>query len=339
VKQFSILDFGFSIGRSKCTKSVCLALGVLLFVLCSSAEAQQQAKIPRLGYLTGGDSSPNEAFVQGLRDIGYFEGKNIVIEVRNADGTMDRLPHLAAELVRLKVNVIVAVGGQATLPAKHATITIPFVFTLVSDPVGAGLVTSLARPGGNLTGLSSVSTDLSGKRLELLKEAIPKVSRVAVLYDPTDRSKIAEVKEIKDDARSLGVQLQALEVRRLDEFENAFKTASRAKAGAILVLPTSILNSNRKRIADLATKNRLPTMLATSQHMDAGALMSYGPDYADLYRRAAVYVDKILKGAKPADLPVEQPTKFELIINLKTAKQIGLTIPPNVLARADRVIR
>ena len=180
---------------------------------------------------------------------------------------------------------------------------------------------------------------MSGKRLELLKEAIPKVSRVAVLYDPTDRSKIAEVKEIEGDARSLGVQLQALEVRRLDEFENAFKTASRAKAGAILVLPTSILNSNRKRIADLATKNRLPTMLATSQHMDAGALMSYGPDYADLYRRAAVYVDKILKGAKPADLPVEQPIKFELVINIKTAKQIGLTIPPNVLARADKVIK
>jgi putative tryptophan/tyrosine transport system substrate-binding protein len=314
-------------------------LCAMLFSLCSSADAQQPTKIPRIGYLTGGDSSPNEAFMQGLRDLGYFEGKNIVIEVRNADGTMDRLPDLAAELVRLKVDVIVAVGGQTTLPAKYATSTIPIVFTLVSDPVGAGLVTSLARPGGNLTGLSSVSTDLSGKRLELLKETIPKVSRVAVLYDPTDRSKIAEVKEIKNDARSLGVQLQALEVQRLDDFENAFKTASRAKAGAILVLPTSVLNTNRKRIADLATKNRLPTMLATSQHMDAGALMSYGPDYADLYRRAAVYVDKILKGAKPADLPVEQPKKFEFIINLKAAKQIGLTIPPNVLARADKVIR
>jgi len=180
---------------------------------------------------------------------------------------------------------------------------------------------------------------LSGKRLELLKEAIPKVSRVAVLYDPTDRSKIAEVKEINGDARSLGVQLQALEVRRLDQFESAFKKASRAKVSAILVLPTSILNSNRKRIAELATKHRLPTMLATSQHMDAGALMSYGPDYADLYRRAAVYVDKILKGASPADLPVEQPTKLEFVINLKTAKQIGLTIPPNVLARADKVIK
>jgi ABC-type uncharacterized transport system substrate-binding protein len=320
-------------------KIAVLTLSAILLALCGSAQAQQATKVPRIGYLTGGDSSPNEAFVQGLHDLGYFEGKNIVIEVRNADGTMDRLSNLAAELVRLKVDVIVAVGGQATLPAKYATSTIPIVFTLVSDPVGAGLVTSLARPGGNLTGLSSVSTDLSGKRLELLKETIPKVSRVAVLYDPTDRSKIAEVKEIKSDARSLGVQLQALEVRRLDEFENAFKTASRAKAGAILVLPTSILNSNRKRIADLATKNRLPTMLATSQHMDAGALMSYGPDYADLYRRAAVYVDKILKGAKPADLPVEQPKKFEFVINLKTAKQIGLTIPPNVLARADRVIR
>ena len=321
------------------TKITVLTLSAMLLALCGFAQAQQATKVPRLGYLTGGDSSPNEAFVQGLLNLGYFEGKNIVIEVRNADGAMDRLPDLAAELVRLKVNVIVAVGGQGTLPAKYATSTIPIVFTLVSDPVGAGFVTSLARPGGNLTGLSSVSTDLSGKRLELLKDTIPKVSRVAVLYDPTDTSKVAEFKEIKDDARSLGVQLQALEVQRFDEFENAFKTASRAKAGAILVLPTSILNSNRKRIADLATKNRLPTMLATSQHMDAGALMSYGPDYADLYRRAAVYVDKILKGAKPSDLPVEQPTKFELVINLKTAKQIGLTIPPNVLVRADRVIR
>ena len=240
---------------------VTMILAAVLF-----AQAQQPTKVLRIGYLTGGDFSPNEAFVQGLRDLGYFEGKNIVIEVRNADGTMDRLPDLAAELVRLKVDVIVAVGGQATLPVKHATSTIPIVFTLVSDPVGAGLVTSLARPGGNLTGLSSVSIDLSGKRLELLKETIPKVSRVAVLYDPTDRSKIAEVKAIKGDARSLGVQLQALEVRRLDDFENAFKSASRAKAGAILVLPTSVLNTNRKRIADLATKNRLPTMVATSQH-------------------------------------------------------------------------
>jgi putative ABC transport system substrate-binding protein len=308
----------------------------------SLADAQQPVKVPRIGNLSPGSSyaSPNrEAFRQGLRDLGYVEGKNILIEYRYAEGKSDRLRGLAAELVRLKVDVIVTTGGQASRAAKATTTTIPIVFTLVSDPVGEGLVASLARPGGNLTGLSSVSQDLSGKRLELLKEAIPKVSRVAVLYDPNDPAKIAEFKEIEVNARPLGVQLQSLEVRSPDEFESAFKTAIRAKAAALLVLPTSILITHRKRIAELATKNRLPAMFAYSQDVDAGGLMSYGPDFADLNRRAATYVDKILKGTKPADLPVEQPIKFHLGINLKAAKQIGLTIPPNVLARADRVMR
>ena len=311
---------------------VLLAVGVI-------AEAQQPEKVHRIGYLTRAGSPPAApAFVQGLRDLGYIEGKNIVIEHRSAGGRIDRLPDLAAKLVGLKVDVIVTVGGTATLPAKQATGTIPIVFVLVSDPVREGLVTSLARPGGNVTGLSSVSLDLSGKRLELLKEAIPKASIVGVLYDPNDPAKIAEFKEIEVVARFLGVRPQSLEVRSLDEIENAFKTATRAKAAAILVLPTSILNAQYKRISELATNNRLPTMFAGSLYMDAGGLMSYGPDYADLYRRAAIYVVKILKGAKPADLPVER-RKFELVINLKAAKQIGLTIPPNVLARADKVIR
>jgi putative ABC transport system substrate-binding protein len=314
----------------------------MLFAISFPADAQQAKTIPRMGYLSPGSpsSSPNrEMFLQGLRDLGYVEVKNILIESRYADGKSDRLPDLAADLVRLKVDVIVTVGGQASQAAKTATTTIPIVFTLVNDPVGAGLVASLARPSGNLTGLSSVSPDLSGKRLELLKEAIPKASRVAVLYDPNDPAKIAEFREIEVDARPLRVQLQSLEVRSLDEFENAFKAASRGKAAALLVLPTNITNSNRKRIAELAVINRLPTMFPYGQDVDAGGLMSYGPDFADLNRRAATYVDKILKGAKPADLPVEQPMKFEFIINLKTAKQIGLTIPPNVLVRADKVIK
>jgi putative ABC transport system substrate-binding protein len=317
-------------------------LAAVFLALCSVAEAQHPAKIPRIGNLSPGSSSasPNrEAFHQGLRDLGYVEGKNILIEYRHAEGKSDRLPKLAAELVRLKVDVIVTTGGQASRAAKTATTTIPIVFTLVSDPVGEGIVASLARPGGNLTGLSSVSQDLSGKRLELLKEAIPKVSRVAVLYDPKDPAKIAEYKEVEVNARTMGVQLQSLEVRSLNEFESAFKTAIRAKAAALLVLPTSILVTHRKRIAELAAKTRLPSMFAYGQDADVGGLMSYGPDFADLNRRAAIYVDKILKGAKPADLPVEQPTKFDFVINLKTAKALNLTIPQSVLYRADRVIR
>lgn len=322
-------------------KVFCLALVAMLFALSFSAEAQQPGKIRRIGFLGTGSAGGIyfEAFRQGLRELGYIEGQNIAIEYRYAEGKLERLSDLAAELVRLKMDVIVTAGTGGALPVKKATNTIPIVFTIVSDPIGAGLVASLARPGGNLTGLSSFSQDLSGKRLELLKEAIPNPSRVAVLYDPNDPSKVAEFKEIEVAARSLGVQLQALEVRGPGEFESAFKAATRVKAAALLVLPTTVTVTHRKPIAELATKSRLPTMWAESGLMDAGGLMSYGPSYADLYRRAATYVDKILKGAKPADLPVEQPMKFEFVINLKTAKQIGLTIPPNVLARADRVIK
>jgi len=318
-------------------------LATAMFALVNLSEAQQATKIPRIGLLLTGTLSSSsyslEAFRNGLRDLGYVEGKNILVEYRYAEGKPDRLPSLAAELVRLKVDVIVTTGTPPSQAAKTATTTIPIVMALISDPVGAGLVASLARPGGNITGLSSISQDLSGKRLELLKEAIPKVSRVGVLYDPNDPAKVAEFKEIEVAARPLGVHLQSLEVRSLDELESAFKAATRGKATALLVLPTTILSTRTKQIAELAAKNRLPTMFATSQYMDAGGLMSYGPDYTDLWRRAATYVDKILKGAKPADLPVEQPMKFELVINLKTAKQIGLTIPPNVLARADKVIK
>ena len=330
-------------GKAMKKETFGLAPGAVLFALCFSAYAQQPAaKVPRIGYLSPGvtsDAYSREAFQQGLRKLGYVTGKNILIEYRYSEGKFERLPELAEELVRLKVDVFVTIGTPPSQAAKTATTTIPVVMALVSDPVEAGLVASLARPGGNVTGLSTVSPDLSGKRLELLKETIPKVSRIAVLYDPNDPAKIAEIKETEVAARPLGMQLQSLEARSLDELEAAFKAAIRAKAGSVLVLPTALFNTHRKRIAELAAKNHLPTMWATSQLMDAGGLMSYGPDYTDLYRRAATYVDKILKGAKPADLPVEQPKKFELVINLKTAKQIGLTIPPNVLARADRVIK
>ena len=266
--------------------------------------------------------------------------KNILIEYRSAEGKPDRLPALATELVRLKVDVLVVSGGGSTvLRVKKETNSVPIIFTLVSDPVGEGLVASLAHPGGNLTGLSSVSQDLVGKRLELLKETIPKLSRVAVLLDPNDPGNVAQFKEIEAVARSMRIQLQVLEVRSYDEIESAIRLATTAKAGAVLVEPTAVLNNQYKRISELAMSDRLPTMFPTSQLMNAGGLISYGPDYSDLSRRAAIYVDKILKGRKPAELPVEQPTKFEFVINLKTAKQIGLTIPPNVLSRADRVIR
>jgi putative ABC transport system substrate-binding protein len=320
-------------------KITVLTLCALLYAPCFSASAQQPKKVPRIGYLAYPSAPPDNAFLQGLRDLGYIEGKNIAIEYRFADGKPERLPGLAAELIGLKVDVIVTLGTPAAVAAKQATLMIPIVMALISDPVGAGLVASLARPGGNVTGLSTVSLDLSGKRLELLKETMPKVSRIAVLYDPNDPAKIAEFKETEVAARPLGVQLQSLEVRSLDEFEAAFKGATRANVGCVLVLPTALSTTHRKRIGELAAKNRLPTIWATSQHMDGGGLMSYGPDYGDLYRRAATYVDKILKGAKPADLPVEQPMKFEFVVNLKTAKQIGLTIPPDVLARATKIIR
>jgi len=308
------------------------------------ARAQPTAKMPRIGYLPANlAASPHltEAFLQGLRDLGYAEGRNVVIEYRDAEGKYERLPALATELVALKVDVIVVTSTPAALAVKQATRTIPIVFTWAADPVGSGLVTSLARPGGNITGLSFFSPELVGKRLELLKQAVPGVSRVAVLWQPgvaggsTDKDmlKAADVA-----ARELGVRLQVVEARGPEEFDRAFSDMTRARADAVTVQSTNIFFIERRRLVDLAARNRLPAMYLAREFVDAGGLMSYGPDVADLHRRAATYVGKILKGAKPAELPVEQPTKFELVINAKTAKALGLTIPPTLLARADEVI-
>jgi putative tryptophan/tyrosine transport system substrate-binding protein len=318
------------------------ALGV--FLLSIPAGAQQPGKVPRVGFLVissrSAASTRIEAFQQGLQELGYVEGKNIIVESRYAEGKSVRMPQLASELVGLKIEVLVAGGGdQVTLAAMKAAGRIPVVMTNVADPVRSGFVASLARPGGTVTGLMSVTYDLSGKRLELLKETLPKVSDVAILYDPRDPAKVTEVKELQPTAHSLGFQLQPLEAHSPEEFDILFKAAIRRRAGAIIVLPTTLTNTNRKAISDLAAGNRIPAIYPDRDFVDAGGLMSYGPNYADLFRRAATYVDKILKGTKPADLPIEQPTKFELLINVKAAKQIGLTIPPNVLARADKVIK
>jgi len=280
-----------------------------------------------------------EAFRQGLRELGYVEGKNILIERRSAEGKLDRLPARATELVRLNVDIIVTAGPLATRAAKEATNTIPIVISQDPDPVGNGFVVSLARPGGNITGLSSLTADLSGKRLELLKEIIPKLTRVAVFGTSTGPGNVQQRKEIELAARAFGTQLQYLDVVDPDDIETAFRGTSKGRADAVLVVPSSVLISHRKQVVELAVKSRLPAIYSTSQYVVAGGLMSYGVNTADVDRRAATYVDKILKGAKPADLPVEQPTKFAFIINLKAAKQIGLTIPPNVLVRADKVIR
>jgi ABC-type uncharacterized transport system substrate-binding protein len=325
-------------------KIFALALSTMLLALCLSAEGQQPKKVARIGYLSANSlaamSARTEAFRQGLRELGYLEGKTIVVEWRSAEGKLERLPALAAELVHLNVDVIVSAGGNAAASAtQQATRTIPIVVTNVADPVGSGFIASLAQPGANITGLAAITFDLVGKRLELVREAFPKVSRVAVLLDPQDDSKIVELKEAQAAAKALGLKLQTIEVRSPSDFEGGFRVVTRDRAGVLLVLGSAVTNTERRRIAELATKDRLPTMWAESGLMDAGGLMSYGPNYADLFRRAATYVDKILKGAKPADLPVEQPMKFEFVINLKTAKQIGLIIPPNVLARADKVIR
>ena len=339
------MEFGSAFNRkSKIQNLKWLVLGAMLFALCVSAEAQQAKKVPRIGYLSGGSpssvSARTEVFRQGLRELGYVEGTSIIMEYRYAEGKLDRLPDLAAELVHLKVDVIVAAGGTATaLPARQATRTIPIVMTNVGDPVARGLIASLAQPGGNITGLTSASPDLSGKRLELLKEAVPRLTRVAVLWEPSDQGAAANFKETEAAARALAVQLQSLEVRSLEDFESAFKEATKARSAALAVIASPVITSNQKQIAHLATKNRLPAIYPRGDYVASGGLMSYGADQFEPYRRAATYVDKILKGAKPADLPVEQPMKFELVINLKTAKQIGLTIPPNVLVRADRVIK
>ena len=317
-------------------------LATFLLTAASPAEAQQPRKVPRIGFFRGPDypSTYTEAFRRGLRELGYVEGQNLVIEYRDGRSNEERYFDLAAELVRLKVDLIVVGGGAGTVRhVKKATSIIPIIMTNVSDPIGAGFIASFARPGGNITGLSSVSHDLTGKRLELLKESFTKVPRIAVLYDITNQTKRDEYKDTASAAQSLGVQLQSLEVQGPNDFEAALKAATQKRSGAVLVLPNGLTNTHRKGIAELAIKSRLPTMWAESELLDGGGLMSYGPDYADLWHRAATYVDKILKGANPAELPVEAPKKFELIISLKTAKQIGVTIPPNVLVRADRVIR
>jgi len=316
---------------------------VALLAVAVMTEAQQPTKVPRIGYLAAAPASANlariGAFRQGLRELGYTEGKNIVIEYRYAEGKPDRLSELADELVRLNVDAIVTAGPTVTRAAKEATATIPIVMAFAGDPVGSGFVASLARPGGNITGLSSLSPEISGKQLELLKEIVPKLSRVAILGSSTEPANPQSLKEIELAAGAFGVQLQYLDVLGPKDIETAFRTASKRRADAILVLPSAVFNTHRKQIADLAKMSRLPAIFYAPEWVEDGGLVSYGVSFTDLYRRAATYVDKILKGRKPADLPVEQPTKFELLINLKAAKQIGLTIPPNVLVRADKVIK
>ena len=318
-------------------------LVVAILVFGHFAEAQPPTKVPRIGVLIGGSASAlaarTEAFRQGLRELGYVEGKNIVFEWRYGEGKLDRLPALARELVDFKVDIIVTTGGTPTRAAKEATSTIPIVMAQESNPVGSGFVVSLARPGGNITGLSSLAPDLSGKRLELLKEIVPKLSRVAILGTSTTPGYAQSIRETELAAGVFGVRLQYLDIRAANEIEGAFRGAGKERADALLLMVSLVLNAQRRQIADLAIKSRLPAMYYNPEWVDDGGLMSYGVSFTDLSRRAATYVDKILKGAKPSDLPVEQPMKFEFVINLKTAKQIGLTIPPNVLVRADRVIR
>ena len=318
-------------------------LSTMLFALCFFAEAQQPVKVPRIGYLRPGSAAPArfEAFRQGLRELGYVEGKNIAIEYRYADGKTEaeRLPDLAAELVRLKVEVIVTSGTPSVLAIKKASATMPIVFTVISHPVENGIVASFARPGGNATGLTILTEELSGKRLELLKEIVPKVTYIGVLSDLSNPTQALEWKEILHAAQGLGLKLQSLGLRSSKDFDGAFAAALKERAQALITLPQPLMNSHRNLIVEFATKNRLPAMYPSPEYTVGGGLMSYAPIYTDLFRRAATYVDKILKGAKPADLPVERPMKFEFIINLKTAKQIGLTIPPSVLARADKVIK
>ena len=317
---------------------------VLALTMCGAvAEAQQPARIPRIGILSAASASVLtgrvEALRRRLRELGYVEGKNIVIEIRYADGKRERLPDLAAELISLKVDVIVAGAPAAILAAKKASATIPIVFAAAGDPVGDGLVSSLARPGGNITGLSNMGSDLDGKRLELLKEAFPKVARVAFLWSPGSTRGNLALTEMEAAAKAVGVKLLSLEVRSLDDFEKAFARAKRDGAQALITIQGGLIVTQQRQVLDFAAKNRLPAMYAESEFVEAGGLMSYAPNTADQWRRAADYVDKILKGTKPADIPVEQPKKFEFVINLKAAKQIGVTMPPNVLARAERVIK
>jgi putative ABC transport system substrate-binding protein len=322
-------------------KSAYLGLLMLVLATVSSVKAQQQEKVRKLGIIDErkGMVGNIEIFEQGLRKLGYVEGKNILIERRSTKGDIKQLPALTADLVRLKVDVILVPGTPGALAAKKVTRTIPIVFASASDAVGSGLVESLARPGGNLTGLTQISPDLAGKRLEILKETVPRLSRVAVLLDYNAGASALSLTQTQDAARRFGIQLTTVEMAEASTFDSAFMTMTKDRAGALVVISSGNFLNEAKRIADLANKHRLPAIYTVKEYVDAGGLMNYGVDLPDLFQRAATYVDKIFKGAKPADLPVEQPTKFEFVINLKTAKQIGLTIPPIVLAKADRLIK
>jgi putative ABC transport system substrate-binding protein len=315
----------------------------LLLVTVSVVEAQQSTKLPRIGFLAGTKpaavAARVAAFQQGLREIGYVEGNTIVVEYRYAEGNADRERELAAELVRLKVDVIVTTGPTVTRAVKEATFTIPIVMAQDGDPVASGFVSSLARPGGNITGLSTLAPQISGKRLELLKEIVPKLSRVAVIGASTEPGNAQFLKEMEFAARSLKVNLQYLDVLTSKDIESAFRAAVKERADGVVMLGSQIFNTHRKQIVEIAAKSRLPATYTRPEYVEDGGLMTYGPSINDLFRRAATYVDKIVKGAKPADLSIEQPTKFELVINLKAAKQIALAIPQNVLARADKVIK
>jgi len=324
-------------------KIVIWLLAPVLLATVHLADAQQAAKVARIGLLVAGSpssfSNNIEAFRQGLRELGYVEKKNIIIEYRYADGKLDLLPELAAELVRLKVDIIVTQSTLDAYAARQSTSTIPIVMTASGDAVGTGLVASLARPGGNITGLTSLSRELSGKRLELLKEAVRGLSRVAILWNAANPDKARDVEETQLQAKTLGLEVQSLEIRGPSDFDGAFQTATKKRAGALFTLADSLTITHQSRIVGLAAKSRLPAMHEQREFVDAGGLMAYGPSLLGLFRHVATYVDKILKGARPADLPVEQPMQFELIINLKTAKNIGLTIPPELLVRANKVIK
>jgi putative ABC transport system substrate-binding protein len=322
-------------------KIVDFVLCAMFLALGSLAEAQSPGKVYRIGFLSTNppDAHAWDALLDGLRGRGYIEGRNILFERRFSEGKAERFPEFAAEMVRLKADIIIVTTTPAAFAAKNATQTIPIIIPTALDPVGTGLVASLARPGGNITGLSSLAPELSGKRLELLKEVVPGMTRVAVLWNPANPANASVWKETQAAARALGLQLQSQEVRGPQDIEGAFALTAQARPDALLVLSDSLINMHRQQIAEFVTQKHLPSVFASTEGVMAGGLMSYGPSLPDRYRRTAYYVDRILKGAKPADLPVEQPIKFEFIINLKAAKQIGLTIPPNVLARADKVIR
>ena len=324
-------------------KILSIALATLILASVHLAEAQQPKKVYRIGYLSAASAEADKnrfaAFQRGMRELGYIEGKNIDIEQRYVAGQFEKIPELAAELVRLKVDVLVVYGDSAILAAKNATSTIPIVMTVHPDPVGDGIVASLARPGGNVTGLSDLHTVLVTKRLEILKEVVPSASRIAVFFHAANPTLLRQLKDIQDIAPAFRVTVLSVPVTGPDDFDRAFTMMRKERAAGLMVLGSPLIGIHRRQILDLAAKSRLPAIYTVRENPDAGGLMSYGANFHELWRRAATYVDKILKGVKPADLPVEQPMKFELVINLKTAKQIGLTIPPNVLARADKVIR